>query len=356
MLTEAVSVPDGGDRRQLLAQVSEWYYVEQLSQLDIAKRLGVSRSSVSRLLTAAHNEGVVVIQIDWGSRVDTDLGSRLCDRFRLQHAIVVDVPDGLQGRLEVGRQAAREAETRLRAHSVMAISYSAAVHETIKAIDLHHFPSLQVVQMTAVEGARNPLVDGWELVRMCADRLGDRYHYLHAPLFVNTPQLRQDLTEDPPIRKCLELAASADLAIVGIGSMVPDRSSLVRAGHLTVTQLEACAAAGSVGYIGAQHYGKNGQPLDELNELTVSLGLRELNDIKTVFGVAASLDKWPGVHGALTGGYLNVLVTTSRIAHAVLAYDDGLTESHPRARSTQHERKHLASRLAAVRSTHEESK
>lgn len=50
---------------QLLAEVAQLYYEQSLDQADIAARKGVSRSSVSRLLTEAHELGVIEFRINF---------------------------------------------------------------------------------------------------------------------------------------------------------------------------------------------------------------------------------------------------------------------------------------------------
>ena len=48
---------------QGLIAVAELYYRDQLSQQEVAERLGVSRSTVSRMLQQARDEGIVQIEI-----------------------------------------------------------------------------------------------------------------------------------------------------------------------------------------------------------------------------------------------------------------------------------------------------
>jgi deoxyribonucleoside regulator len=308
---------DPAARRELLAQVAEWYYVRQLGQAEIAGRIGLSRSRVSRMLSEARELGIVEIRIHPEGRLSADLGAELERRFNLRRAVVVSGDEDAE-LTELGRHAARIAEGGLEPSGVLAISYGTSVSETVRALTTHHFPSMRIVQMAGVEGARNPAVDGWDLVRMCAERFGARYYHLPAPLFVSSHELRRMLEHDRLIGATLGLAARADVAIVGIGSLAPDRSSLVRAGHLTTEQLAACTAKGSVGYICGRHFDGAGEPLDELNRLTLSLPLQRLREIELVVAVAGGRHKAAGIAGALRGGYVDVLVTDEPAATAVL--------------------------------------
>ena len=52
---------DQEGRAELLAFVAEKYFLENLRQIDIAEMIGVTRSSVSRMLTEAREKGIVEI-------------------------------------------------------------------------------------------------------------------------------------------------------------------------------------------------------------------------------------------------------------------------------------------------------
>ncbi|MEE9572044.1 MAG: helix-turn-helix domain-containing protein, partial [Candidatus Neomarinimicrobiota bacterium] len=73
----------------VLVEAAKLYYDHQLSQLEISKKLGVSRPTVSRLLQQARNTGIVKIEITDPSDVGTQLESALVDKFDLKKVIVV---------------------------------------------------------------------------------------------------------------------------------------------------------------------------------------------------------------------------------------------------------------------------
>lgn len=73
----------------LLPSVARLYYLDGLGQTEIASIYGVSRSTVSRLLAAARERGVVRISVDDYDPRDRELEQRLTDRFGLRRAVVV---------------------------------------------------------------------------------------------------------------------------------------------------------------------------------------------------------------------------------------------------------------------------
>ncbi len=46
------------ERAQLLANIANMYYEQHMTQAEIAREIGYSRSAVSRLLLEAHQRGI----------------------------------------------------------------------------------------------------------------------------------------------------------------------------------------------------------------------------------------------------------------------------------------------------------
>src|SRR5438034_9111630 len=77
----------------LAARVARQFYLEGVSKLDIADRLGISRFRVARLLDSAREAGMVRIEIGLaGGSLDTGLPAELCSAFRLRHAYALNAP------------------------------------------------------------------------------------------------------------------------------------------------------------------------------------------------------------------------------------------------------------------------
>ncbi len=73
--------------------VAKLHYEGDLSQVDIAKRLGLSTATISRLLQRARAEGIVRIEVR--DLVSPDaLGQSLVEKLGLKQAAVVEVPSG----------------------------------------------------------------------------------------------------------------------------------------------------------------------------------------------------------------------------------------------------------------------
>ena len=69
--------------RELLVKAARMYFVDGASQQDVAKALGTSRSNMSRMLSAARQQGIVEIRIVNSAQRRNDLEGELKQRFGL---------------------------------------------------------------------------------------------------------------------------------------------------------------------------------------------------------------------------------------------------------------------------------
>jgi deoxyribonucleoside regulator len=313
------------ERSELLAQVASLYYEDDLKQDEIARRIGTSRSTISRMLDEARDAGVVEIIVHYPWKTVPEIEEALAARFGLRQARVLlgrgrPYEEIIRG---LGVLAARCVEEVLTDGTVLGISWGVALYNTVRALrpgrEFPILPRLTVVQMVGAVGAGDPLIDGPDLARLLANTYRGEYRYLHAPLIVENARAREVLLQEPRIRETLQLARRADVALVGIGAPTPEVYSLLRAGYLDHEALAGLRAQGVVGDICARHYDAQGRVLDiALNQRIVGLELGALTGIERVIGVAGGEAKAEAILGALRGGHVNVLVTDDVTARRVL--------------------------------------
>ncbi len=325
------------DRTELLAYVAELYYQQRRTQAEIAKEIGTSRSSVSRMLDEAREVGAVEIRVNYPTHRDAALETIFSQRFGLASVYILrsrTVPS--ERKLQrIASLAAAHLESRLRPDLILGLSWGTGVFETVEALRRHILPSLRVVQFIGAVSSGNLSIDGPEVARLAAMKLGAEYRYLNAPLIVPTQALCESLLSQPSVIETLALARQSDIAVVGIGSTDATVSSLLRAGYLTPDELNAVAATGAVGDVCARHFDIEGYELDiDINRRVVGLSMADLRVVPEVVGVARGIRKATAILGALRGQLIDVLVTDDDTAREVLRLADSLA-SEPQIAAQQ---------------------
>jgi DNA-binding transcriptional regulator LsrR (DeoR family) len=125
------------------------------------------------------------------------------------------------------------------------------------------------------------------------------------------------------ISEVLDMARNAQIALVGIGSVIPKSSSyfdLMSSMAMSedewnqlIEQEDAC------GEIFAYLYDREGRLcMPEFNQRVVGLTFDDLRHIPVVVGVAASQEKVLPIYGGLRGHHLKTLITDEATAAGVL--------------------------------------
>ena len=312
-------------RTDLLVTVASLYYELNQNQQEIADRLEISRSSVSRLIKEARDLGIVEIRIHRPIHRDYLLEQALLEHFKLQDAYVLRTSnDQHEGELlaAVGRLGAiylQRAIENMPPRTCIGIAWGTGVHAAVSALPEDRSRQIDVMQILGSVGAADPEIDGPDLARMLAARLGGRHYDLHAPVFVEQDGLREMLYNEPPVRDGLERARSIALALTGIGTVEEEAASFLRAGHLGPVELANLRSQGVVGETIGRFFNAQGEwePF-AINRRVVGIDLHDLRRVPRVLAVARGLPKAASILGALRGSYLTVLATDDITARAVL--------------------------------------
>jgi len=310
---------------ELLATVASMYYEQDMTQNTIAEALGISRVKVYRLLKEAKDGKVVQILIDWPIKRDKQLEEALQRTFGLKEALVLKSTDQsrFQALQRLGRLGASYLERILADSPTLAICLGRSTYEVINAIHPDIQANVQVVQAIGNVPYATHEHDSSTLARQLAQKLGGEAVYLASPVMVDTVEAAHVIRRQSQINNTLTVARGADVALVGIGNLVPATSGFARAGFISSAELESFVEDGAVGDIAWQIYRADGTLYPcEFNQRVIGLTLDELREIPTTVAVAVGQEKVAAILGGLRAGALNVLCTHDRTAYNVLQLDN----------------------------------
>ena len=94
--SSATAAPQDDAKQGTLVQVARLYYEENLSQQEIANRLGVSRSLIALYLQNAREAGIVRVQIVDPTNTCTSLAAALKKETGVKRITVIPNPRGVQ--------------------------------------------------------------------------------------------------------------------------------------------------------------------------------------------------------------------------------------------------------------------
>ena len=225
----------------LAARVARQFYLEGVSKVDIADRLGISRFRVARLLDSARESGLVRIEIGLpGGVLDAGLSAELCSAFGLKHAFVFNFPDEESPlRRRLGEAAGQVLMDLIDTGDVLGLSWSRTLSGLTAA--LTQLPPCPIVQLTGAV----PPPDGRDLLDLVSSvaRIGGGpAHVFYAPMLVDDAQTAAAIRRQGDIAEAFALIPSVTIAVVAIGAWGPGLSTIYDA--VTAAERAALTALG----------------------------------------------------------------------------------------------------------------
>lgn len=309
----AALLPDPHADLSTVVRAAWLYYEDGLIQAEVARRLYVSRQTVSRLLEEARRRGIVRIEFDTRYLGAHRLATALAERFGLEDAIVVP-GDGERAKLTERIAAAGAAYLRrfLRPGVVVGLGWGDTVARTLTLIPGE---SLTGVTLASTAGGITAVTDALTANATLAANL----KLLPAPVLVSTPELAAQLNAESAVKSVLDLAMRADLTLTSVGGADAVTASAVRNELVTPQEAEAFRSMGGVGDMIGEWFNARGEVLSEATSARrVGLKLDVVRDLPRVICVAGGAHKLEAIRGAIAGRLIKILITDEDTASSLL--------------------------------------
>ncbi len=311
----------GSDEAALAARAAWLYYVEDLTQAEVAKRLGLAPLKAHRIIAHATRSGLVRVFVDGpiSGCMELERGLRL--RFGLQCCRVVPsaAPESALPLRAIGRAAAGFLTGLLDGgeHKVIGVGHGRTLAAMVSEMPSHPAPA--GVRFISLLGslphvmAANP----YDVIYRLADKTSADADVMPVPFLANTAEDRAVLLRQDGVAETLQAAAAATLFLVGIGE-VGGRAFLPASSAIVAREVSALQRAGAVGETLGFYFDRDGRLLDTpLHDKVVTLPPEALRGRHTV-GVAGGSGKAAAILAILRSGLLTGLITDETTARSLV--------------------------------------
>src|ERR1700744_1953628 len=220
---------------ELMLRAAWYYYKDELTQDEIARRLSMSRASVGRLLDRARKVGLVSISLNTEYLDAFELSGELRRTFGLAEALVVpdhekEPADHHALNARVGLGGAQFMSTPLRPGASLGVGWGETVSRVIAATN---FGAVGPVRMVSLTGGVDAYLPAFLSSKSEGAAEGEMTSatVIPTPIVASTPELAAALKAEPAIQAVLKQACGVDQAIVGVGTPTAD-ATIVPKGYL----------------------------------------------------------------------------------------------------------------------------
>ena len=325
MSSELSAVPSRlpTDRLGLLTKIARMYHEQGLRQPEIADRLHISQSRVSRFLKEAVAIGVVRTIVVAPSGVYPELEEAVRDKYGLTDVVVVEPAESQESSIitALGVAGAAYLETTLTATDRVGISsWSSTLLATVDSMTPRTVRSAaEIVQVIGGVGNPSVQVQATHLTDRFARVTGASPRFFPAPGIVSSATVRDALLEDAYIRDLAAEWKNLSVVLAGIGSLQPSPLLKDSGNAISEADLDGLRAIGAVGDVCLRFFDADGNLVDtELNDRVVGISSDDLRAVRRTVGIAGGARKFEAIRAAARGRWVDVLITDLETARKLV--------------------------------------
>lgn len=307
------------EKQRLMVRAARLYYEEACSQEQVSRRMGLSRSYVSKLLAGAREAGIVQIRVTDPLEEETALERRLTERFSLKRAIILPQLPEVDLQRQLGEAAARYLNGILRDGDVIGTSWGDTMYRLSQAlIPRSDLKDLKYVQLCGGVSDIHMAVYASEIANGFSSALGCAAHLVQLPAIVKSRELKAMLEGDESMAGALRCWREASILLFTVGAF-GEQNALVRVGYLRRELMEELLHSGAAGDLCTHVIDRRGNICDEaLDARTIAIPFDAMRQKPYRICVAQGIGRVDSMLGALNGGIANVLITNEMTAERLL--------------------------------------
>lgn len=306
---------------KLLVRVAEMYYLEEKTQSQISKSLGIHRTTISRLLKQARKNNIIQISINYDLAGTYSLEKHFIEKFNLKNAIIVPVATDASKQQKLSQLAESGAtffETLITSNKIVGFSWGTALAEFVSHLTPMHLTNVQCLPL--IGGSNGKLISTFHvntIIHEAAKKINAEALLIDSPAIVSSKEMHDELMKTEYNKKISTLWRKLDIAIFGIGSTQISNKDYWK--NFYGEYAKIIADNNGIGDIVSHFIDEEGhQVCSEFNERIIGISLETLCKIPERIAIAEGIEKAQAILSALKGGYLTTLVTTEQTAKEIL--------------------------------------
>lgn len=304
---------------ELHARIAWAYYNEDMTQAEIAKRLGMARARVNRILQECRETGLVQVIINSDVTGCAEAEHALERDYGLSKAIVVPTPSREKHLYTaIGKAAGDYLSKRIRNGQSLGLGWGTTLRASGKSLVQRGESDIRIVSLFGGLPSSSTTTP-YDVASVFSRRLGaSECYYVAAPMYVSSEQVRSTLMSQKMFATIFDLAPEVDIAFIGSGDLT-NRSTNLNLGAITEEERKSLRKAGAVGELFGALLDADGQPADHpLNRRRMGADVNDLRRIPLKILAAGGLHKVPIIRAGLAGSFVDVLVTDELTARQLV--------------------------------------
>ncbi|MDX3929554.1 MAG: sugar-binding transcriptional regulator [Shinella sp.] len=294
------------------------YFVEQMTQNDIADVLGVGRVTVVRMLADARARNEVKIAIEGELSEVVRLERSLEAAFGVGEAIVAPISEPAADPIpSISAATGAFLSEAMKPGMTVGVGWGRTLFASLSSISGRTLPDFKVISLLGgVSQVRrfNPAEFAWRF----AQAFQGEGFLIPAPAVVDSASTKEALIKRCGIQEIFDMADTLDAVVVSVGG-VDSATTFYRGGFLTEGQRQDLVSRGAVGDLLFHFFDKNGELIEHpINDRVMSVDVDRIRRAPLRILASGGAEKADAMIAAMQLVRPTVLITDEESARAML--------------------------------------
>jgi deoxyribonucleoside regulator len=316
------------NNNDIIFQVLKYYYDDDMTQLQIAQRLNISRIAVSRLLSKARKEGLLQFKIIYpknffNPRVE-NLEKEFLEKYNLKECIIAKTQkDRLETLKELSNQLSQLLDKIVENSTFIGVGWGTTLETISKYIEIKEKKGIRVTPLIGGYGKFSDDAHSNNIARIIAEKFNGTSYVINMPASFDTKEIKESILEDSTSKEVFKRTKMVDLAVLCMSDL-SITSSLYDRGQLNDEDIDYLHKLGVIGDINYIFVDKDGNFVpNEISERTTNIfPISLMKSVKNVIGIAIGARKAIILHAVLKAGLINILLTDSEAASKIIELEN----------------------------------
>jgi DNA-binding transcriptional regulator LsrR (DeoR family) len=295
------------------------YHQGGLTQQEVSDRLGISRSTVIKLLDEARRRGEVQVWLNALPDANVTLAVEIEQMFGLGHvAVVPAMQDASQTVRAIGAALGIGLSGALRDGMTIGFGWGTTLSG---ALETFRAPPVSGVRVLSLLGGapENHTINPVELAWQMAARMRAECLLFLAPLLVDSPETKRRLIENCGLEALITAARAMDIAVISCGTVSTQSLSLSRF-FLPAEDQATLLAAGATCETICHFMTARGESADHpIHDRIMSVGIDAVSKARQIVLASGGAEKVDAIRATIKRVGCHVLYTDEAAARGLLA-------------------------------------
>lgn len=303
-----------------MIRIAKMHYELNYTQLEIARKEGISKATVSRILKSAMDMGIIEVRIKDSVLNDTELEKELVAAYPIKRAVIV--PD-LVGNDQILLQdvcaaLVNDLPRYIKNDSILGVFYGHTLTVLARQLPRLKRSGVSVIQLAGGFSRAMYESNALSILSSFSECVSGTAYQIPAPAMVEKPFIVEALKQDSQIARVLDMAEICDTAIFSVGNL--ERPSILyEMGLITHEEYQNMIQRGVIGDCCSHFLNRDGNIFDQdMDARVVGASLSTIKKIPNKLLVVSGKEKKEVIRAALIGGLADSLYIDAPTAREVL--------------------------------------